>query len=72
VQEEQKGGERGAPIEANSREDLEVGMDVTEDKDMVEEVTNPPQASIAMRLVMSHGSALRHTCYVAIVIVSNM
>jgi hypothetical protein len=31
-----------------------VGMDMVMDEDMVEEATNPPHVSIAVRLVMSH------------------
>jgi hypothetical protein len=64
VQEEQKGGEHGVTIEEDIKEDLEVGMDMVMDEDMVEEVEDPPHASIAVRLVMSHGSALSHMCSV--------
>jgi len=62
----------GAATEENIKEDVEVGIDVVIDKDMVEEVEDTPHASVAVRLVMSRDSALRCVCSTNKVRVMNM
>jgi hypothetical protein len=62
----------GPKKEVDIKEDLKVGMETYVDEDMLEEATYDPHASIAVRLVMSHGYALSCACFVHIVIFQNM